>query len=314
VAPVTWETIVIPRDPAAHSWARPIKVKDINNDGKRDLVGMLVHDDNIIPGDKTAAFWMTYSGPSPQSDNWTTHVIKWGSGKTMQLPGFGEKWDQVNFDDIDGDGDPDIMANCEEWWEDNLEFRFFSDPNLNPESVAVVWFENRLNQTPYTCIEAAGRCVMEAEHYSYLNDGTWIIRARYAGYGGDGYVQDQNHLTIQPSGWAETEGLVYLMNLDGGTYHLWLRRWAPDRWGFRGGAKSNSALLGMDDQALGTVFDDQDGDFEAWSWVAADPMELSAGTHALTLRVREGGYAVDRIILTTDAGFVPSGVGPEETL
>jgi len=233
VAPVTWERIVIPKDPVAQWLSRPIRVKDINNDGKLDLVGMLLHEDTRLPADKTAGFWMEYSGSEPLADNWTTHVIKWGSGKTMSLPVFGEKWDQVEFADLDEDGDLDLVANCEEWWADTLEFLFYWLPNVNPNSVAVVWFENRLHEAPYTHREQGGLCVIEAEHPEALHDGSWILRDRYAGFSGDSYLQDPNHLRAVQYGAQDTEGLHYRLDLDGGTYRIWVRRWVPMEWGDR---------------------------------------------------------------------------------
>jgi hypothetical protein len=317
VDPVHWQRVVIPKDPVAQWLARPILVKDIDGNGRLDLVGMLIHEEGNLPGTKAAGFWMEYEGAEPGADNWTTHVFKWGSGKTMLLAGFGfgEKWDQVNFADVDRDGDLDLVANCEEWWEDDIEFRFFWDPKVDPQSVAVVWFENRLNERPYTFREEEGLCVMEAERPTDLMDGTWITRARYSGYSGEGYVQDHNTLTPAGSEWSDTHGLEYEIQVQGGTYFLWLRRWVPERWGLLlGRSESNSAWIGVNGEAIEGPFDNQDGGVEEWSWIQSPlQVELSPGTHVLGLRIREGGYAVDRILLTPDTGYVPSGVGPPET-
>ncbi len=316
-APVAWQMIVIRKDPVAQWLARPIRVKDIDGDGRLDLVGMLIHEEGDLPGTKAAAFWMEYKGLEPRADNWTTHVIKWGSGRTMMLGvfGFGEKWDQVDFADVDRDGDQDIVANCEEWWEDDIEFRFFWDPKVDPQSVAVVWFENRLHESPYVFREQDGLCVMEAEHPTDWKDGTWITRTRYSGYGGGGYVQDHNTLTPQSSEWTDTQGLEYAVEVVGGTYHVWLRRWVPERWGLLlGRSESNSAWMGVDGEVIGGIVDNEEGGYGEWSWRCAGHfIQLTPGRHILNLRIREGGYAVDRILLTPDADYVPSGPGPVET-
>ena len=319
IAPVNWQRIVISKDPIAQRLARPIRVVDINGDGRLDIVGMLIHEEGTLPGDKAAAFWMEYSGDEPLADNWTTHVIKWGSGKTMLLPIFGEKWDQVNFADVDRDGDLDVIANCEEWWEDDIEFRFFFDPKVDPNSVAVVWFENRLHEEPYAFEERNGLCVIDPEHHTELKDGTWIERTRYSDYSGEGFVQDHNALIGEARDWNESEGLEYAVHLKGGAYHLWLRRWTPVEWGCLfcnlGGADSNSAWLGVNGEPLADAFDNEDHGFDQWTWVEVPvPVQLSPGKHIVNLRVREGGYAADRILLTTDADFIPSGLGPRETL
>lgn len=316
-APVVWQRIVIRKDPVAQWLARPIRAMDINGDDRLDLVGMLIHEEGDLPGTKAAAFWMEYEGAEPRADNWTTHVIKWGAGRTMMLGvfGFGEKWDQVNFADLDRDGDLDIVANCEEWWEDDIEFRFFWDPSVDPQSVAVVWFENRLHESPYTFSDQDGLCVMEAEHPTDLMDGTWIARTLYPGYSGGGYMQDHNALSPRGSEWTDTRGLEYAVEVAGGTYHVWLRRWVPERWGLLlGRSESNSAWMGLDGEALGSILDNEDGGYGEWTWRrAGHSIQLTPGRHILNLRIREGGYAVDRVLLSSDAEYAPSGLGPAET-
>ena len=315
VSPVTWERIAVQKDPIARGPSRPLKVADINGDGRQDVFGMLVHDGGVIAGDKASAFWMEWRGRKPGPDNWNTHVIKWGSGKPMILPIFGEKWDQVDITDVDGDGDLDAVANCEEWWEADIEFRFFWDPKVNARSVAVVWFENRVNEAPYEFEERAGLCVIEAEHYTDSKDGTWIERSLFPGYGGNGYMQDHNCTDPADRAWEDTAGLEYTVNLQGGSYTIWTRRLVPDRWGaFLGGAESDSALLGIDGRPLGAVFDNENKGVGEWFWIKTpEPLLLEEGTHVLHLKVREGGYAVDRIVLSSSGDFVPEGLGPEET-
>ncbi len=315
-APVSWEKIVIEKDPIAQWYGRPVRIADIDGDGRLDILGMVVHDGGVIPGDKASAFWMEWEGDRPGSDNWTTHVIKWGSGKPMVLSIFGEKWDQVVLTDIDGDGDLDVVANCEEWWEADIEFRFFWDPKVNAQSVAVVWFENRVNEPAYAFEERRDLCVFEAEHYTDLKDGTWIERSLYAGYGGNGYMQDHNHKDPVNRTWEDTSGLAYAVYLEGGSYTFWVRRFVPERWGgFLGGSESNSALIGVDGIPIADIFDNEDESIGTWSWVKARaPVTLTKGMHVVNLRTREGGYAVDRVVLSSDSTFVPEGIGPEETL
>jgi hypothetical protein len=182
--------------------------------------------------------------------------------------------------------------------------------------VAVVWFENRINEAPYAFAEKDGLCVMEAEHYTAL-DGTWVIRANYAGYAGDGYEQDFNAIHPDRS-WNDSQGLRYALDLKGGTYAVWLRRWVPEKWGwflaFLGGSNSNSVWIGIDGMPLAEAFDDKTRDFDAWAWIPAKEfITLSPGRHSFNVHVREGGYAVDKIILSADPVFAPSGSGPDET-
>ena len=127
-----WELIKIIKTPETQWRARPIKIGDINNDLKPDILGMLIHRDGFLPIYKASVFWMEYSGVDPLISEWSTHVIKWGDGFIGIGMYNGEKWDQCMFEDVDRDGDLDIIANCEEFH--TLGFIFIS----------VVWFENPL--------------------------------------------------------------------------------------------------------------------------------------------------------------------------
>jgi hypothetical protein len=127
-----WELIKVPKSPETSWRARPIKIGDINNDSKPDILGMLIHKEGYLPTTKAAVFWMEYTGPSIDNANWTTHVIKWADGFIGIGTYNGEKWDQCILEDVDRDGDLDIVANCEEFH--TLGFVY----------IAVVWFENPL--------------------------------------------------------------------------------------------------------------------------------------------------------------------------
>lgn len=84
-----------------------------------------------------------------------------------------------------------------------------------------------------------------------------------------------------------------------GSYRLWLRaRWSD--------SCGNSVAWGLDEEeALRVAGNDQV--YEAWHWVAAGEIELSAGTHTLTLMEREDGIALDQALLTTDLAYQPAG-------
>lgn len=134
--PVTWQRIVIPKPKITQWLQRPIGLVDLNGDGKLDIVGMLIHDEKgNLPSDKAAVFWMQYDGDQPRSDNWKTHVIKRSDGVNTGLKYRGEKWDHARFVDLDGDGDIDILGNCEEHYRMPRHIT----------TIGVVWFENRLH-------------------------------------------------------------------------------------------------------------------------------------------------------------------------
>lgn len=127
----SWALTKIAKAPETQWRARAIKIGDVNNDSRPDIVGMLIHRDGSLPTDKAAVFWMENSG-NPLNGSWQTHVIKWGDGFTGFGALNGEKWDQCLLQDVDRDGDLDVVANCEEF--NVLGFVY----------IAVVWFENPL--------------------------------------------------------------------------------------------------------------------------------------------------------------------------
>ena len=119
--------------------------------------------------------------------------------------------------------------------------------------------------------------------------------------------QENGLLTFDSS-----EGLRYDLDLRAGKYSIWLRAWIPARFGpYQGGPASDSAWVGLGEEHLAVGEGTTPG---AWTWIEA-PARISVlrGTTPLVLRARERGFAVDRIIVTSDAALVPSGEGPAPT-
>jgi hypothetical protein len=310
--PASWDRLTIPKAPETKWISRTLKVADLDGDGRLDLLGMLLHEDGDLPADKAAVFWMSYDGDAPGADNWRTHVIKWGSGRTMLVRTFGEKWDEAHVTDVDGDGDLDVVANCEEWWEGGWGLTAAGgQPRAN---VAVAWFENRLFEAPFRFGERDGSVAIEAEHLSDAQDNTWLVRNVTDGFAGEGYVQDHDALDKVARAPEASRGATYDVTLAGGTYAVWLRVLSPTKFGLSlGGALSDSAYLSMDDGTPFVVGDDA-GTTDQWRWLRAEsPLDLGAGSHRLTLRAREGGFCVDRLVFTRADAPAPTDEGPAET-
>ena len=209
---------------------------------------------------------------------------------------------------MDGDGDLDIIGNCEEHYDRSRR-----------TIVGVVWFENRLNEPAYSYSEnAEGLCVIEAEHYTAMGDGDWLIYTAFGGYSGEGYLIEHHTEDEAAQDWGQSEGVSFEVELDGGEYEIWLRRWVPLSWGRLGRTRSNSVWLGVDGRPVGgTYFDDASVGSVRWTWTKAlqtgapAVVSLSPGRHVVQLQGREGGYAIDQIVLArVGSGFSPSRIDP----
>ena len=106
--------------------------------------------------------------------------------------------------------------------------------------------------------------------------------------------------------------LNYSINLNSiGTHYIWVRGDA------QGQTKSDSIHIGLDGAAVSTAdrIDFGGNDGPVWEQMTKDgnvaSLDISTtGEHKLNLWMREDGFIVDKIILTTDANYIPSGEGP----
>jgi poly(beta-D-mannuronate) lyase len=91
------------------------------------------------------------------------------------------------------------------------------------------------------------------------------------------------------------------LNATGGSYALWFRTILPT-------TASNSFYYRID---AGTwVSWNVDANVSTtWTWRSVATITLSAGSHTLTVAYREGGSKLDRVLLTNDAAYVPTGMG-----
>lgn len=318
---VSFETVRVAKPEAIRWLSRPLRLADMDRDGDLDVFGMLLHEDNVLPADKAAAFLLRNDGDPFSPAGWDLVPVRWGSGRTMDLPGFGEKWDQVDIVDVDGDGDLDAVANCEEWWATpQFAAAPFFTPGLQVSSVAVVWFENTLGEAAPVATETDGMIEVEAEQASLIGDSTWVERSPVTGdtaVGGEAPVRVLQALNgLRPPGAglvpaAATAGSTYLIEAAGGAYAMWARVWVPEAFAPDiGGATADSAWLSEDDGPA-LVLGDDDGATGRWRWVRlGERLRLAEGEHRVTLRVRERGFAVDRMALTTDRTWRPGSARP----
>lgn len=133
--PAAWKHITLPKPDFIQWIGRPVKLADLNGDGRPDIVGALIHNDGSLPKDKASVFWLENNGGSPGT--WKAYPIKWSDGANTHDQWIGEKWDHLIPLDVDGDGDLDLLGNVEE--------HFHKGPDGKDVSwFSVVWFENPL--------------------------------------------------------------------------------------------------------------------------------------------------------------------------
>ena len=113
-------------------------------------------------------------------------------------------------------------------------------------------------------------------------------------------------------------GLGYLVIFDKpGTWYVWLRGWGNTN--SFGEGSSDSIHAGLNGQ-LSITADNIDYFPADWNWsnstrdnARATITIPSAGVHTFNLWMREDGLAIDKVLLTTDSNYTPTGNGPENT-
>lgn len=324
--PTGFEKVVITKPVETHQFSRPVRVGDLNGDGRPDIVGGLVHEDGNLPEDEYSLFWMEYSGTEPAADNWTTHVVKYGPGRTMLMEAFGEKWDMMSLHDVDGDGDLDVVANSEEWFvNDGFEFTPW-DAVANPESQSVMWFENTLDEPTELKLADPGDVplVIEAEDPTILTGGPLVPRSRfgagrYAGFSATGYLQAFRGLStlLDPTATeSERAAGAFSSSRPGhvrydlflpteATRDLWVRRLVPSTFGYTDSTAQRDSVWASIDGGQWAALDQVSAPANTWVWVkVASEVALGAGEHQIALKFREPGYAIDQIVLAP-LGWVP---------
>ena len=110
--------------------------------------------------------------------------------------------------------------------------------------------------------------------------------------------------------------LDYRLQLERGTYYIWVRGKAVSN----AVSSSDSVHVGMNGKVIPTSTN-IDGFTSSYSWrnmrtadggARATIQVLIPTVHTLNVWMREDGFMVDKILLTTDPNYIPSGTGPDE--
>src|SRR6185369_11830275 len=166
-------------------------------------------------------------------------------------------------------------------------------------------------------LESGGQVVFEAEHFSTNTprvSHTWDLTSDGAAAGGQCMLSNPNNGANVNTGYTTgSPQLDFPVKFTTtGTYQVWIR-------GLGAGTGDRTVHAGLDGTGP-TTADRISGFSTGYAWskstldgVVATINVTSAGVHTVNLWMREDGFRVDRILLTTNTGFVPSGTGPAES-
>ncbi len=169
-------------------------------------------------------------------------------------------------------------------------------------------------------VGADGLVVLEAEHFNHTVSAKareWVLVTNPAGFSEDGAMQALpnfgRNVDIDISATHLDFNVQFVQT---GIYHVWVRGLAPSP----NSEGNDSVNVGLDG-ALPASSDRITGlpaDVYVWSKTTLDRASAtfdvaSAGLHLVHLWMREDGFIADKILLTLNPDFTPTGVGPAES-
>jgi hypothetical protein len=139
----------------------------------------------------------------------------------------------------------------------------------------------------------------------------WVKVTAPAGFSGTGALQamPNDNALVDEEFVGKTPRIDFEVDFPkAGTYIVWVRG--------LGDVEDNSCHIGLDGKAVASA--DKIAEFETeWTWCKDTKdgedatLKIDApGKRTLNVWMREDGFVLDRIILTTDTKFTPSGKGP----
>ena len=155
---------------------------------------------------------------------------------------------------------------------------------------------------------------IEAEHF-HANTAqgkyAWVADKK-SDFSGEGALRavPEDKVNLKTAYDAKSPRLDYQVKFNSaGTYYVWVR-------GFGQSGGSNSVHVGLDGQAVPTaenVSIPVTGNY-AWTDGLSRTIEVTApGVHTVNVWMRESGSRIDKLVLSSDAGFTPTGTGPVES-
>ena len=298
---------------SAGSYTAKLTVTASNGNSDSQSKNITVSDQPPPAGDPTASFTASpNSGVAPLAVSFDASASSPPSGETIT----GYAWDF-------GDGGSGSGKTVNHTYGNPGSYTAkltvtASNGNTDSQSKTITVSEQAPPPGDGDFIESNGMLVMEAEHYGQnvgRNGQKWALSTSFGGYQGSGSMAahpDQGK--IYNTGYASNSPY---MNFPAsftktGTYYVWVRA--------RAVSSGNTLHVGLDNKEVSSASALETFNFSGYTWIGkrknGSKATLSigaAGHHDITVWMREDGIHVDRILLTTNAGFVPSGVGPAES-
>lgn len=161
---------------------------------------------------------------------------------------------------------------------------------------------------------AADQVSVEAEHYSneISRNGHQWISTNILDFSGDGAMiaSPEHNVTIRSRYWRSSPQLDYQVKLASrGTYYVWVRAYGKNN-------RSNSMYVGLNGRPIRSSRVISVPVSDSFVWTSGHNTRFKirrAGEYTLNLWMRESGTVVDKIILSTDPNFIPTGKESEET-
>ena len=161
-----------------------------------------------------------------------------------------------------------------------------------------------------------GHIVVEAEHADAnisRSDYSWVVNYT-AGYSGDSALRTSptSGSALFAPGYSQTSPqLDYQGNfLQAGIHYVWVR-------GYATAGNNNSVHVGLDGAEISSSESLSFPDNSTWTWAGGAGVSSfevpSPGIHTVNVWMRETGFRIDKLIVTSDAGFTPTGFGPAES-
>jgi len=167
--------------------------------------------------------------------------------------------------------------------------------------------------------ESGGMVVMEAENaHDNITRGSnsWTSATVNAGFSAAAYMASTPDIGTKIVSNVTTTSSELEFNVNFTTtanYYLWGRVWAFD-------SKGRTVHMGIDGAIPSNVNGLATSAYGQWVWVDLVKNGLrqtfnvaTPGVHTINTWIREDGLSIDKIVMTTDANFTPSGTGPAES-